>query len=79
MSPSSSRPRTTAFHAVDGGSNPPGDANVECNEERQDVITSWRFFVLLASTVPGSSALSACIQAFYGYILDGNAYGISDT
>ena len=26
-SPSSSRPRTTAFHAVDRGSNPLGDAN----------------------------------------------------
>ena len=26
VSPSSSRPRTAAFHAVNGGSNPPGDA-----------------------------------------------------
>ena len=28
MSPSSSRPRTAAFHAVNGGSNPPGDAKI---------------------------------------------------
>ena len=34
-SPSSSRPRTTAFHAVDRGSNPLGDAKFGYHKERQ--------------------------------------------
>ena len=34
-SPSSSRPRTTAFHAVDRGSNPLGDAKIRYNKGYQ--------------------------------------------
>ena len=37
-SPSSSRPRTTAFHAVNGGSNPPGDAK---NFNRLQQLSFW--------------------------------------
>ena len=38
MSPSSSRPRTAAFHAVNGGSNPPGDAK---NFNRLQQLSFW--------------------------------------
>lgn len=46
-SPSSSRPRTTAFHAVDRGSNPLGDANIRYNKGYQCVkhIGILSFFV----------------------------------
>ena len=37
-SPSSSRPRTAAFHAVNGGSNPPGDAK---NFNRLQQLSFW--------------------------------------
>ena len=37
-SPSSSRPRTPAFHAVNGGSNPPGDAK---NFNRLQQLSFW--------------------------------------
>ena len=45
-SPSSSRPRTTAFHAVDRGSNPLGDANTNASRTAC-LIRLLRHFVFL--------------------------------
>ena len=51
-SPSSSRPRTTAFHAVDRGSNPLGDAKFGYYKERQGTKRPCRSCFLSLSCNP---------------------------
>ena len=59
-SPSSSRPRTTAFHAVDRGSNPLGDANKRSSVERAFESKFCAFF--LFDRLPFSKAFSAAAE-----------------